>query len=517
MKQIREKLNHLCKGVCVITLCCIISFASIAPDVFYAAQVTEYNTSYYEKNNFSICIQGTNLLLNGVPEYLSNQYLWIQIYSKSSGSIIGETNVLGSSLPATISLSGAADGEYLFYLYYGAQRYGTYNGYWWDEGAPLLKKSGSTVTIELPSGYEQMVSYQESALTSDGVLEYYLQPSYWVNSEDATIRKQALAITSGCKTDYDKLLAIHDWVTENIYYDYDGLYGRSDYVVDATEVLSAKRSVCQGYADLTAALLRSIGIPAKVVSGYAGSPLTNALLTNSTSNHAWNEAYVDGRWIMLDTTWDSGNRYENGAYQKGSTHRMFFDPTAEIFSASHVVKSNEDQQALSYVASQYLKSTKLSKGTIYVGGTKNKSTTIKIVDLSKLPQDVSYEVTYQSSDASVATVSNKGVITAKKAGRCTVYAYVKAGGSTYTYSKEITVKAPFVSITSKTATLSVGKTFSCSAKAYGLKESVVYTSSNPKVATINKSTGKITAVAKGKTVITASCNGYKKTFTLTVK
>jgi len=39
-------------------------------------------------------------------------------------------------------------------------------------------------------------------------------------------------------------------------------------------------------------------------------------IKDTKTNHAWNEAFVDGKWIILDTTWDSFNYYENRKYIK---------------------------------------------------------------------------------------------------------------------------------------------------------------------------------------------------------
>ena len=54
------------------------------------------------------------------------------------------------------------------------------------------------------------------------------------------------------------------------------------------------------------------------------------------SNHAWNEAYVDGRWMLIDATWDSTNEIENGQWIKGSSiNHIYFDAHMKFFSLSH--------------------------------------------------------------------------------------------------------------------------------------------------------------------------------------
>ncbi len=57
----------------------------------------------------------------------------------------------------------------------------------------------------------------------------------------------------------------------------------------------------------------------------------------TSSNHAWNEAYVDGRWVMFDATWNSTNRYENGRKVDGEIRLTYFDLTMEALSNTHKV------------------------------------------------------------------------------------------------------------------------------------------------------------------------------------
>ena len=75
-----------------------------------------------------------------------------------------------------------------------------------------------------------------------------------------------------------------------------------------------------------------------------------------------------------------------------------------------------------------------------------------------------------------------------------------------------------VTLNKKTATVYKGKTTTLKATVTGADASkVTFTSSNPKVATVNKTTGKVTAKAKGSAVITAKCGDVKATCKVTVK
>ena len=151
------------------------------------------------------------------------------------------------------------------------------------------------------------------------------------------------------------------------------------------------------------------------------------------------------------------------------------------------------------------KSLKLAKGKKYA----LKPVLTPITSLDK--------VKYKTSNKKVATVSSKGVIKAKGAGKAKIT--VQAGKKKVT----VTVTVPptrTVSITKVPAAKTIKK-----GKSYTLKpkrnpsnsdEKITYSSSNKKVATVN-SKGKIVAKKKGKAVITVKSGKIKVRCTVTVK
>ena len=73
-------------------------------------------------------------------------------------------------------------------------------------------------------------------------------------------------------------------------------------------------------------MVRVQGIPCITVSGIANV------------SHAWNEVYVNDRWINIDATFDSNCRYvEEGIYFDGPASHRYFDVTDEEFAANHKV------------------------------------------------------------------------------------------------------------------------------------------------------------------------------------
>ncbi len=172
-------------------------------------------------------------------------------------------------------------------------------------------------------------------------------------------KAEAIVKKANAKTDYQKAKAIYNWVCDNMFYDYF-LYTVTlgDIEPNPNNYLSG---ICEDYANVTAALLRGLGIPCRVVSGYAtgdGSsekdqPLSEykKYLSHNDSNlflknmdpdpgHAWNFAYVDGRWIFMETTWGSGNyiSLDTGKWVKRKRTDKYFDMSLKEYSKSHCAK-----------------------------------------------------------------------------------------------------------------------------------------------------------------------------------
>jgi transglutaminase-like putative cysteine protease len=93
-------------------------------------------------------------------------------------------------------------------------------------------------------------------------------------------------------------------VVDNIEYDSAKVYNLMyDYLPDIEKTYLEKTGICYDYASLFAAMLRSIGIPAKLVKGYSKE--------NPDVYHAWNEVLLNGKWIVVDTTLDASNPRSN--------------------------------------------------------------------------------------------------------------------------------------------------------------------------------------------------------------
>lgn len=185
---------------------------------------------------------------------------------------------------------------------------------------------------------------------------YSKDPSaFLIVSEYDAFKKLSDKIVAGISGDYQKVYAIHDWVCSNIYYDFPAYTGGTTYRFDDGSVswqgnqvsisadefweyshmskfdrlMTYKRGLCASYADTFEDLVRAQGIPCITVTGIANG-------MGGPAPHAWNEVYVNDKWINVDTTFDSNCRYmEEGKYFDGPVAHRYFDATDESFALDH--------------------------------------------------------------------------------------------------------------------------------------------------------------------------------------
>ena len=131
--------------------------------------------------------------------------------------------------------------------------------------------------------------------------EYEVTVTYYTTLEQEQELDRAVAAlmpTLGLegKTEYKKVRAIYDYITSHVTYDYDTLDDPGYYLkYTAYAALVNGTSVCQGYATLFYRLALEAGVDARLVYGKSGSEL-----------HSWNIAGIDGKYYLLDATWDAG-------------------------------------------------------------------------------------------------------------------------------------------------------------------------------------------------------------------
>lgn len=88
------------------------------------------------------------------------------------------------------------------------------------------------------------------------------------------------------------------------------------------EVMKTRRGVCQDFAHVMIGICRSLGIPARYVSGYLYNG-PDANLRGAQASHAWCEVHVPGKgWFGLDPTNDT---FADDRHIKIATGRDYAD------------------------------------------------------------------------------------------------------------------------------------------------------------------------------------------------
>lgn len=131
----------------------------------------------------------------------------------------------------------------------------------------------------------------------------YLQASEQVQVNSPEISSLARQLTKGAKSEYEAVMAVTNWVADNIKY----TFNPPQY--DAAYTLATRTGNCQNFAHLSIALLRSVGIPARIVGGITLKdpwkvPIDarNSIVQSmGQGGHAWLEVWFpDLGWLPYD-------------------------------------------------------------------------------------------------------------------------------------------------------------------------------------------------------------------------
>ncbi len=166
----------------------------------------------------------------------------------------------------------------------------------------------------------------------------------------------------------------------------------------------------------------------------------------------------------------------------------------------------------------YSKATGMKLSDENITLTKGKSYTLKPVFT---PNNVTNQkVTFTSLTPAIASVNEKGKVTAVKAGSTIITAISEDGGHVATCLVTVTEKITSVSLDKSSKTLAIGDTFKLTATVESNSASnpkLKWTTSNKKIATVNQS-GKVTAKKPGTVTIKVKVtDGTNKTATCKVK
>src|SRR3989338_5282764 len=142
----------------------------------------------------------------------------------------------------------------------------------------------------------EITSVPESRLVSRGeehmLIEWPVTLGEGAFKADGTIRNRV----GGKENNLKRVVKLALWTRENVKYDLSSLTVEAS--LPARKVLESREGVCDEITILFIAFARSLGIPARYVSGivYADA------FKEKWVPHAWAEVWMNGEWVTFDVT-----------------------------------------------------------------------------------------------------------------------------------------------------------------------------------------------------------------------
>ena len=158
-------------------------------------------------------------------------------------------------------------------------------------------------TVAMNIGLKELFSTAPFPLKDiDAKEKRFLASTPLTQAEHPGIKELADSLAKGARTEEAAVIQILNWVVDNV------KYTTNPPQYDAVYTLNTGTGNCQNFSHLSIALLRAVGIPARVVGGITLSkswkvPLKNGTLIQSIGQggHAWLEVYYpDIGWAPYD-------------------------------------------------------------------------------------------------------------------------------------------------------------------------------------------------------------------------
>jgi len=300
-----------------------------------------------------------------------------------------------------------------------------YNGSWYMHGSISVPYWGQYVAsvISNYSGYQDHHYYVEPAQALGGFIPSPLHPlkivvdwnmtfypehglfrvddplnlSYEVQSEDYTFNETTLEkatpynstlylqvpdtledlilpfaeqVTRDAESPYLKVKALENYLKTN--YHYNLSYTRSPSGVDPVEwfLFHERQGVCTNFNTALTLLARSLGVPARLVTGYLVDPAAETQSVETTQAHAYTEALFDDLgWIVFDATpagetWTPEEPSNTTPTNTTITHQDEYVLVGSYFTVAGTVVDDQGNDVSGLDVLVYLKKEKSGDGTL---------------------------------------------------------------------------------------------------------------------------------------------------------
>ena len=154
------------------------------------------------------------------------------------------------------------------------------------------------------------VSVPTGQITSDNVSEVWTQLPPTVPSRVGALARR---ITAGATSRQQAVRAVEDWLGSHATYDLDSPVPAAGHDAVDDFLFVSHEGFCEQFASAAAVLLRSAGIPTRVVGGFASGvagtgELAGRRVLRDADAHAWIEVWYPGAgWVTADPTPGDGS------------------------------------------------------------------------------------------------------------------------------------------------------------------------------------------------------------------
>ena len=194
----------------------------------------------------------------------------------------------------------------------------------WTDFFPFQSGSGN-YTIRImknveDSKYFELYSMQVPVHLNSELDPFLISCQYAYYTEDSACVQKAREIAGQSSDETDFIYKIYEEICSSVKYDSIKAQAvQSGYIPNPDETLATKRGICFDYASLAASMLRSQGIPTKIIFGYVAP---------DNIYHAWNMFYTEeSGWTAVEFKADphSWNRIDMTFLANGADSQFIGD------------------------------------------------------------------------------------------------------------------------------------------------------------------------------------------------
>lgn len=180
--------------------------------------------------------------------------------------------------------------------------------------------------------------------------------SYGSNYNNSTVLAEQILKDFTAKK--DRIRALYTWLCLNIRYDMVSFnngqteigfsysskadFNRKMKAINnsiVNKTLRSKKAVCEGYAQTFKQVSEKLGIPCKLIGGYAKGDISDINNPPNAENHAWNAVKIDKKWYLIDATWGAGAT--NGRRWTAQFDDFYFFTNPNEFTLTHYPTEKE--------------------------------------------------------------------------------------------------------------------------------------------------------------------------------